>query len=230
MYRLALALSFAAASAHAAPMRIDATYDLYRNGLKLGQVVDQLKVEHGRYTLTSESRTSGALKFLWSGVIRLESSGEVTPAGLRPLRFVHSRSDKPDKTATARFDWPAGAMNFDYRGKSWSVPGLAAGAQDQLSQIYQFAFLKTLPGDFALQVAGGRDLNDYRYAARAGETLTTPLGSFATRRYERVGQRPEDKAVSVWIAPGKHRLPLKVRIVDEGVTLEQRLVAATVRD
>ena len=227
---LLLAVSLFAATAQAAPpQHMSVVYDLYRNGHKLGQVTDTLSRSGNRYTLTSETRASGPLKMLWPGNIRLESTGLVTPQGLRPTRFQHARSDAPHKLATARLDWKRRSIVWQYKGKSWTVDGLQQGAQDQLSQVYQFMFAPGLPADFSLQVVSGRDLNDYRYARSDGGAIQTPLGSLATLQYQRITQKPDEKAVTVWVAPARGNLPVKIRVSEDGVTLEQRLVRASIR-
>ena len=163
IHYLLLAFSlFAATAQAAAPQQMSLVYDLYRNGHKFGQVTDTFTRSGDRYTLTSETRASGPLKVLWPGSIRLESTGEVTRQGLRPVQFQHARSDAPHKLATARLDWKQRNIAYQYKGESWQVNGLQDGAQDQLSQVYQFMFAPGLPADYSLQVVSGRDLNDYR--------------------------------------------------------------------
>ena len=220
---------FAATAQAAAPQQMSLVYDLYRNGHKLGQVTDTFTRNGTRYTLTSETRASGPLKMLWPGTIRLESTGDVTRQGLRPLQFQHARSDAPHKLATARLDWKQRSIAYQYKGESWQVNGLQAGAQDQLSQLYQFMFAPSLPADYSLQVVSGRDLNDYRYARTDGGAIQTPLGSLATQRYERITQKPDDKSITVWVAPAHNNLPVQIRVSEDGVTLEQRLVRASLK-
>ncbi|MBW8369910.1 MAG: DUF3108 domain-containing protein [Thiobacillus sp.] len=227
---LLLAFSLFAASAQAAlPQQMSLVYDLYRNGHKLGQVTDTFTRSGSRYTLTSETRASGPLKMLWPGTIRLESTGVVTPQGLRPTQFQHARSDAPHKLATARLDWKQRSIAYQYKGEAWRVNGLQNGAQDQLSQLYQFMFAPRLPADYSLQVVSGRDLNDYRYARSRGGAMQTPLGSLATQRYQRITQKPDEKAVTVWVAPARDNLPVQIRVSEDGVTLEQRLVHASIK-
>jgi len=220
---------FAATAQAAAPQQMSLVYDLYRNGHKLGQVTDTFTRNGTRYTLTSETRASGPLKMLWPGTIRLESTGDVTRQGLRPLQFQHARSDAPHKLATARLDWKQRSIAYQYKGESWQVNGLQTGAQDQLSQLYQFMFAPRLPTDFSLQVVSGRDLNDYRYARSDGGAIQTPLGALATQRYQRITQKPDEKVISVWVAPARNNLPVQIRVSEDGVTLEQRLVSASVK-
>ena len=221
---------FAATAQAAAPQEMSLEYDLYRNGLKLGQVTDTFTRSGDRYTLTSETRASGPLKSLWPGSIRLESTGDVTRQGLRPEQFLHARSDSPHKLARARLDWKQRNIAYQYKGESWTVDGLLDGAQDQLSQVYQFMFAPALPADYSLQVVSGRDLNDYRYARSEGGAIETPLGPLLTQQYQRITQQPDEKAVTVWIAPERNNLPVQIRVSEDGVTLEQRLVRASVRD
>ncbi|MDP3419998.1 MAG: DUF3108 domain-containing protein [Thiobacillus sp.] len=227
---LLLALSLFAATVQAAPpQHVSVVYDLYRNGHKLGQVTDTLTREGNRYTLVSETRATGPLKALWPGSIRLESSGVVTPQGLRPTQFKHARSDAPHKLATARLDWKARTIAYQYKSESWQMNGLETGAQDQLSQLYQFMFAPRLPADFGVQVVSGRDLKDYRYARTDGGTLTTRLGALATQQFQRITQQSDDKAVTVWVAPARGNLPVQIRVSEDGVTLEQRLVHASIK-
>ena len=226
-----LVVSLLATPAQAAgPSQMSLVYDLYRNGHKLGQVTDSFTRSGARYTLVSETRATGPLKLLWPGNIRLESIGAVTPQGLRPTQFQHARSDAPNKLATARLDWKQRSIAYQYKGESRQMSGLQNGTQDQLSHLYQFMFLPKPPVDYALQVVSGRDLNDYRYARSDGGSIQTPLGVLNTQQYQRITEKPDEKAVTVWIAPARNNLPVQVRVSEDGVTLEQRLVRASVKD
>ena len=226
-----LVVSLLATPAQAAgPSQMSLVYDLYRNGHKLGQVTDSFTRSGARYTLVSETRATGPLKLLWPGNIRLESIGAVTPQGLRPTQFQHARSDAPNKLATARLDWKQRSIAYEYKGESRQMSGLKNGAQDQLSQLYQFMFLPKPPVDYALQVVSGRDLHDYRYARSDGGSIQTPLGALNTQQYQRVTEKPDEKSVTVWIAPARNNLPVQVRVSEDGVILEQRLVSASVKN
>ena len=228
---LIVALGLVAASVQAAPpQQMSLVYDLYRNGHKLGQVTDTFTRNGNNYTLTSETRAKGPLKMLWPGNIRLESTGTVTPDGLRPERFEHARSDAPHKMATARLDWKQRTIVLQYKGESRNVNGLQEGTQDQLSQVYQFMFAPRIPADYRLNVVSGRKLNDYRYTRAEGGTLDTPLGALATQQYQRTTQKPDEKAITVWVASERDNLPVQIRVSEDGVTLEQRLVSASVKN
>lgn len=228
---LLVVLGLLATSVHAAPPRqMNLVYDLYRNGHKLGQVSDTFTRHGNKYTLTSETRAKGPLKVLWPGSIRLESTGLVSPEGLRPERFQHARSDAPHKLATAHLDWKQRTIVHQYNGESRKVNGLQEGTQDQLSQVYQFMFAPRVPADYRLNVVSGRKLNDYRYTRVDGGIVETPLGALDTQQYQRSTQKPDEKSITVWVAPERNNLPVQIRVSEDGVTLEQRLVSASVKE
>jgi hypothetical protein len=226
---LLVASLFAATAQAAAPQQLNLVYDLYRNGQKLGQVTDTFIRNGSRYTLTSETRASGPLKMLWPGTIRLESTGDVTPEGLRPTQFQHARSDAPHKLATARLDWKQGQIAYHYKGESWTVDGLQSGTQDQISQLYQFMFLPRLPTELTLQVVSGRKVNDYHYSRRDGGRIQVPAGLFDTQEFGRIRGPGDEKAITVWVAPDRDNLPVQIRVTEDEVTLEQRLVSFTAK-
>ena len=216
-------------AAYATPQRMEAVYDLYRNGQKLGSVTDQFTRTGKRYQIVSETQATGSLKLLWPGSIRLESKGDVLRSGLRPQTFKHTRSDKPKKTAEAAMDWAKRTVSFQYKGETRQEKGLRDNTQDQLSQLYQFVFLKRLPPNYAIDVVNGKSRNDYRYAQRDAGKLDVPAGQFAVREFSRVLPSGEDKAVTVWVAPARNNFPVQIRVVEDGVTLEQRLVKLTIK-
>lgn len=216
-------------AAYASPQRMEAVYDLYRNGQKLGSVTDQFTRTGKSYQIVSETHASGSLKMLWPGTIRLESKGEVLRTGLRPQSFIHARSDKPKKTAQAVLDWPKRTIRFQHKGEERLETGLRDNTQDSLSQLYQFTFMSRLPTQYSLDVVSGKGRNDYRYAQRDGGTLDVPAGQFAVREFSRIMSPDDDKAITVWVAPSRQNFPVQVRIVEDGVTLEQRLVQLTIK-
>lgn len=218
-----------ASAAYASPQRMEAVYDLYRNGQKLGSVTDQFTRTGKNYQIVSETRATGTLKMLWPGTIRLESRGEVLRTGLRPLSFTHARSDKPNKTAQAVLDWAKRTIRFQYKGEERQENGLRDNTQDALSQLYQFTFLPRLPPNYSLDVVSGKNRNDYRYAQRDAGKLDVPAGQFAVREFSRILSPDDDKAVTVWVAPARNNFPVQIRVVEDGATLEQRLVRLTIK-
>lgn len=228
-HRLVPILALACGVAQAAPQQFGMEYEVVRNGVNLGTVSDNFTRDGGQYRLTSETQAIGALKMLMPGGVRFESTGKVGAAGLQPLQFRHLRSDAPAKSATVTFDWGQRQVRHAYKGQNKQYE-LREHAQDQLSALYQFAFMAHLPEELVLQVSGGRSTKDYRYVRSPGGIVETPAGRYATQLYQHAGQAADDKTVSIWIAPALKNLPVKVRISEGGETVEQRLLRSSVRE
>lgn len=226
---LLLVFALACGAAQASPQAFSLEYEVIRNGVRLGSVSDTFSRDGGRYRLTSETQAERAFKLIMPGTVRFESSGRISAAGLQPLQFQHTRSDAPGKTATATFDWEQKQIHLQYKGQARQHE-LRAGAQDQLSAPYQFAFMRHLPPELALQVASGKSIKDYHYLLSPGGVVDTPAGRFATQLYQRVGHAADDKSVSIWVAPALHNLPVQVRISESGETIEQRLTRSSVKE
>jgi len=224
-----LVLSFLCGVAQAAPQGFSLEYEVVRNGIRLGTLSDSFTRNGGEYRLSSETQTANAFKMFMPGSVRFESSGKLGAAGLKPLLFQHIRSDSPARTATATFDWGQGQVRHQYKGQEKAYE-LNAGAQDQLSALYQFAFMGHLPAELTLQVASGKSTRDHRYVGSPGGVVDTPAGRFATQLYQRVDHPADDKSVSIWIAPALHNLPVQVRISEGRETIEQRLLRSSVRE
>jgi hypothetical protein len=224
-----LALALVCGIAQAAPEQFSLEYEVIRNGVRLGTVSDSFSRNGSRYRLTSATEAEGAFRLLMPGGVRFESSGKVGAAGLQPLQFQHIRGDAPAKSATTTFDWEQRQVRHQYKGQN-KQHELRNGAQDQLSVLYQFAFLSALPPELNLQVASGKSTKDYRYLRSDGGPVDTPAGRFATQLYQRVDHAADDKSVSIWIAPALHNLPVQVRISGDGAAIEQRLIRSSLKE
>ena len=63
-----------------------------------------------RYEISGTAEASGFFTLFLEGRITQESSGTVTPDGLRPDRFVERRGDLPEEGLS--FDWGARTVEF----------------------------------------------------------------------------------------------------------------------
>ena len=72
---MAASLLWMNAATAAPPQQMDAIYDMYRNGQKLGSVTEHFTRTGKQYQIVSETQATGPLRLLWPGTIRLESQG-----------------------------------------------------------------------------------------------------------------------------------------------------------
>ena len=205
----------------AAPGSVAAGYHLFRDGLHVATVDETFQNSGGKYQIASATNPAGMLKRLFRSQIRMQSSGTVTSSGLRPQSYDYGRLDDASKNVRAEFDWDAGQLRMSYEGRQESAP-LPPGAQDRLSLMYQFMFMRPA-GQTPVTVAmtNGRKIESYRYDVAGRETIDTPLGKINTLHLVRQ-REAGDNTVEVWLAPERQFMPVKVLIVEnDGAKFEQ---------
>ena len=219
---IALLLALVSASVLAqGPQQFELVYRFTFNGQYVGNVTDRFKREGSQYQLTSEARPDSALALLLP-MLTLTSEGDMKAQRFVPRRYQQVRSNAPDKTVVADFDWQKKVLVHQYNGKSKQT-ALPDGTQDALTQLYAFTLSGNLPPQLEFSVSNGRKLISYRYEKLAGGRMDTPLGSFETVEYRRIVEQPDENAISVWIAPMLHHLPVRIRVREETGLFEQQL-------
>jgi len=208
--------------AAAAPEMINASYDVFRDGLYVGVVQETFEKTGNRYNVVSEINPAG-IAALFRGREKVTSSGTITRTGLRPEKFATERSDDASKNVDATFDWNAGLLHMNFDGREQTAP-LAGGTQDRVSVMYQFLFLKTKEvGKLDFAMTNGKKVEPYRYRLAGNEQLNTPFGKLHTLHL--VKQRePDDNSVEIWLARDRHLFPVRLLIVEnDGTRFEQTI-------
>ena len=154
------------------------------------------------------------------------SHGQITPAGLAPIRF----SDKFRSEVAAHFNREQGKVTFS--ANTPDVP-LLTGAQDRLSVLVQLAaMIAGDPGHFppattlAIQTIGPRDADTWLFTVGNEEKLTLPGGELATLKLVRNPRQEFDQKVELWLAPALGYLPARIRITEpNGDFVDQQWLA-----
>jgi hypothetical protein len=224
---IALLLALVSSSVLAqGPQQFELVYSFAFNGQYVGNVTDRFQREGSQYRLSSEARPEANLALLLP-MLTLSSEGEMQAQHFIPHRYQQVRSNAPDKMTMAEFDWPHGVLTHQYKGKTQQT-ALPAGTLDALTQLYSFTLAGELPQQLEFPVSNGRKLITYRYEKQPAERMETPLGSFEAVEYRRVAE-PGENAISVWIAPALHYLPLRIRVQEDSGTFEQQLIRLNYR-
>ncbi len=219
---IALLLTLVSASVLAKePQQFELVYRFTFNDQYVGNVTDRFKRDGGHYRLTSEARPNGNLALLLP-MLTLASEGKLKAQRFVPLRYQQTRSNAPGKVVAADFDWQRKVLTHQYKGNSQQTE-LPEGTQDALTQLYAVTLAGKLPQQLEFPVSNGRKLIHYRYEKLPGGRMETPLGTFETVEYRRILDEPGENAISVWIAPALHHLPLRIRVKEEAGVFEQQL-------
>jgi hypothetical protein len=157
---------------------------------------------------------------------RQRSSMEVGPNGVRPLTLVFDDgSDASAKDLRMDFDWPAGRVRGESKGKPFDLT-LQAGTQDSTS--VQAAMIRELTAGRAptmFRIQNGARLEEYRYWSEGRATVVTPYGQYETVIW--ASQRDGSKRVNrVWHAPQLGYVPVQAIQYNKGrPDVQMKLVA-----
>ncbi len=212
----------AAISNAALPKRIQAVYEVTKNGQPFAKVHEQFAVNGSNYKI--ESVTKGIGVYALFGERVLTSQGEVTAHGLKPEHFELRQGDNPKKTLLADFDWAKQNLRMTVKGKLKEAP-LTAGTQDLTSFAYQFMYLPApLKGDITVTLTTGKKLNLYQYHIQPEPALIDSAGVQYKTLHLAPPSQDTQETKELWLAADYHYVPVRILMVDDnGQKLEQTL-------
>jgi hypothetical protein len=155
------------------------------------------------------------ITFLLARLRTWTSKGDLTEAGLQPLRF----GDKPRGAEQAsHFQRDKGIISFSANNPD--VP-LQAGAQDKLSALLQLSSLVAgAPTRYSsgstirFQAADAHRAEVWDFKVGAAETLDLPGGSVSAIKFSKEPTVEFDQRIEVWLAPDMAYLPVRLRITE----------------
>lgn len=206
----------------APPQQVTAKYRVIKSGQLVGEVNERFERNGQQYRIESTTSATGIFALFARGAIRLQSSGEITKDGLRPLHFEHHRGADAAKLIVADFDWEKLVASHKYDGKVETAP-LLPGTQDRLSQLYQFMFRAPGKHDVDFPISTGRKLSLHHYRFIKEETTGVSAGTFQTLHLSKERAADED-GLELWLAKSRHYFPVRIVFIDKnGSRLEQQL-------
>ena len=196
----------------ATPESVQVSYVVSMSGIQAGKIDENYNRNGELYTITSITTPLGLLAMFKPGKVYLNSRGQLTGQGLKPLHFEDKREDNPEKNTSAEFNWQTRQLTLT-RQSGRSALELPAGTQDRLSAMYQFMFLELKNGDtLNFSMTNGNKLDSYHYLIGQHEKLATPAGSFDTI-YLDSQIKPGESRTEIWLS-SEYKLPCKVIITE----------------
>jgi hypothetical protein len=205
------------------PTRVQASYDVFKSGIRGATIVETFTRNHATYQIESVTKTVGIVALFKAETIRVASKGVITATGLRPTTFNSRRELDVELSSSAEFDWTNNRVTLNDRSGKRTLP-LPAGTQDRLSAMYQFFYLPlqtTRQLDFYM--TNGIKLDIYNYLISHDQDVKIPLGKFKATHLASVSRAGENKT-DIWLSSEHLNFPCKVVITDpDGDRLVQQL-------
>lgn len=222
---LALLIACLSLGLHAEPLphRIEAGYDILKQGIKLAEVNEVFEHKDGRYRIISVTKPVGLLALFQPETIVVTSEGEITERGLLPQHFTHRRTRNAEKNSSADFDWEHGELTLSSHD-GIKLVSLQPFTQDRLSMMYQF-IVQPPQGrlEFRFDMTNGRKVEEYRYQLNPAQTANVPFGNLRSYYLYTPPQKTKWKS-EIWLAIDHGFIPCKVVVTeDDGAKLVQVL-------
>lgn len=213
-----LAVMAAAAASAQVPNRIELTYEVSWNGMKIGKSTEKFEHDSRQFKIVSDTATTGLAAMLRKVSIHVESSGSIVKGLLQPLSYSEERTKKPRRSAA--FDWTKRQIILN-SGQGPQVLALPDHPVfDRASFGWSFAFSPPTAREGKIGMTDGRKLSEYRYAVLGSEMITTPAGSFEALRVRKIQEDGDTRGFEVWLAIRKHHLPVRVMFKDDDDTVD----------
>ena len=209
------------------PRQLQLSFTVYRgaDGLRIGEILQQLDIRGDRYALRSVRRTSGLASLGGHGQLIQTSSGKIGGHGIHPELFDEERINGSTKQSEqVTFDWAAGSLHYSDGTES----ALPDGAQDILSFMYQ---LSQLPMDlevFTLPVSDGKQLRQYQLEIGAKENISTPFGNIRALHLRTMHTQGESY-FEIWLGLEYRMLPVKFSQVDSSGEVVEEFDVSDIR-
>ncbi len=205
------------------PQRIDASYDILKQGIKLAEVNEVFERKDGRFRIVSVTKPVGLLALFQPETIVVTSEGEITEQGLLPQHSTHRRTLNAKKNSSADFDWEHHVLTLNNQD-GIKLLALQPFTQDRLSMMYQFVAQPPHGRlEFRFDMTNGHKVDEYRFQLNPAQTVQVPFGNLRSYYLYTPPQKTKWKS-EIWLAIDHGFVPCKVVLTeDDGAEVVQVL-------
>lgn len=219
---LAAGLLLTVSVAQAAPDSFQATYNVTKSNITLGQMQTSLSYTANGYTYQKLTKANGLAAMLSGDTLTERSSGLKQGEKLIPQQYLNRHKNRrKDKRDEFTFVTPSQIKGvYDNNAYQLQVPGNAIDpALMEIRLMEDIA--KGAP--LTYRVTNKGKLHTYTFNKLGKETLKVPAGSFECEKVQR--KDPEgNRETTVWLAPELNYGIVKIRHNEDGDVLEGQLV------
>ena len=216
----------AVANPRTLPPRVDLAYKVFwgTQGFEIGEAVYRFEHKDQRYRIATLGQARGLAALVLRGQGKLESTGSITPEGLKPDLLRVERGG-PDRVEFAAFDRKAGVITLRD-----GIEPLIEPTFDPLSLMWQYYFTPPTSDVVSVAVATPRRLFNYTMTREGTDEIAWPHGKLVAERWHRRSLDGKTDAY-VWVAEALRYIPVKIRVVHtERGTIEVLLDSIRVDD
>ena len=204
----ALLLNPAWSKADALPETLELVYEVRFGVAELGSLHTQMRKQQAHYEVVSETRAEGMALILLGGKVREICQFSIADNAVKPVHYRIIREGQEAFDYSVSFDWQGGRVSFNDGNDVVISNGYVV---DNCS--VPFAFILGGAEAFRegpLHIVGGRKVRRFENSTIVAESISTPLGQFDAIKIEQVRFDHPDRKLTIWLAPGRNNLPIKI--------------------
>jgi len=190
------------------PDSMELVYQVSLGIAELGSLISKLDRQGEAYEVTAETRAEGMASILLGGTVREYCRFSTDKNVLTPEKYRIAREGRDAFDQSVTFDWAERRVIFSSGENIVISDGYIV---DNCSIPY--AFIVGGASTFerrTLHIVGGKKVRQFENLSISEEAVSTPLGQFQTVRIEQVRNERPDRKLTIWLAPDKHNLPVKI--------------------
>jgi len=190
------------------PDSVELIYEVNLGVAELGSLSSKLEHHGNYYEVSAETRAEGMASILLGGTVRELCRFSIDQNILIPdsYRIIREGRDAFDRSVS--FDWAGRRVLFS-NGENTVIPD--GYIVDNCS--IPFAFMAGGASTFerrSLYIVGSQKVRRFEKPGISNEQIKTPLGTFEAVKIEHVRFDRPDRKLTVWLAPERHNLPVKI--------------------
>jgi len=201
----------AAGVAQVLPESVKLTYNVKLYDTNLGNLVARLSKGDDTYKVESETRAEGLAAILLGGTLREQCEFTLSDTlELKPRLYSIEKEGSDPYKHSAEYFWQDNEVRYD-SGRSLHIP-LEGYVIDNCTVPFAFAAAENIPlKEYPyLHILGGKRLRHYENIEVSRETVEVSAGTFETIRIDQQRVDSPDKTLTVWVAPARQNLAVKI--------------------
>ena len=197
------------------------------NGSSIGDLLQELGIEDGHYTLQAKLEQAGLAGPANSTQLTQVSRGALLANGdLAPESFIEEAADAAGAhhRYEAAFDWNAGQLRF----ADGSGSAMPPGTQDMLSLLYQLSQLNLRTEKLRLAFTDGSKMDNIQLEVGMMEEIATPMGKLQALHLSQLHDQGAPW-MDIWLGAEYHMLPVRFRKMEPDGKIAMEMVIKEIR-
>ena len=195
--------------AQSLPDSLELIYEVSLGVAELGSLSSKLtKKQEDFYEVTAETRAEGMASILLGGTVRETCSFTVNENAVVPNSYRIVREGRDAFDRSAEFIWDERSVQLS-NGEKVVIPEGYIVDNCSIPYAYMIGGAEIFENR-NVHIVGGSKVRQFEHIGLSEDRVTTPLGEFDTVKIEQVRFERPDRKLTVWLAPEKNNLPVKI--------------------